>query len=83
MNSPEIKGGWDLITAKDVLEHIPKEKIPEILAAFRRRCKTLFIAPSKSTKVCEKCTLEHLQNRKRAPIRCTLCGSLKHNARFH
>jgi 2-polyprenyl-3-methyl-5-hydroxy-6-metoxy-1,4-benzoquinol methylase len=40
----DIKGGWDLIIAKDVLEHIPKEMIPEVLSALRRRCKTLFIA---------------------------------------
>lgn len=45
INSAEdIKGGWDLIIAKDVLEHIPKELIQETLAAFRRRCKCLFVA---------------------------------------
>mgnify|MGYP003655387019 CR=1 FL=1 len=40
----EIKGGWDLIIAKDVLEHINKEDLPAILAAFRRRCDHLFVA---------------------------------------
>ena len=44
IETPEdIKGGWDLIIAKDVLEHIPKEQLPEVLAAFRRRCKYLFV----------------------------------------
>lgn len=40
----EIKGGWDLIIAKDVLEHIPKEQIPNVLSEFRTRCKQLFVA---------------------------------------
>ena len=40
----EIKGGWDLIIAKDVLEHIPKENLPSTLAALRSRCKNIFIA---------------------------------------
>jgi SAM-dependent methyltransferase len=40
----DIKGGWDLIIAKDVLEHIPKEEIPSVLTALRRRCKTIFVA---------------------------------------
>jgi hypothetical protein len=45
IETPEdIKGGWDLIIAKDVLEHIPKEQIPVTLSAFRRRCKNLFVA---------------------------------------
>jgi SAM-dependent methyltransferase len=39
----DIKGGWDLIVAKDVLEHIPKEELPNVLSALRRRCKYLFI----------------------------------------
>jgi len=43
-SAEDIKGGWDLIIAKDVLEHIPKELLPETLAAFRRRCKHLFVA---------------------------------------
>ena len=43
-SADDIKGGWDLIIAKDVLEHIPKELLPETLAAFRRRCKHLFVA---------------------------------------
>lgn len=43
-NAEEIKGGWDLIIAKDVLEHIPKDVIPEVLKAFRARCKQIFIA---------------------------------------
>jgi SAM-dependent methyltransferase len=42
-SAEDVKGGWDLIIAKDVLEHIPKEKLPEVLAALRRRCKYLFI----------------------------------------
>ena len=40
----DIKGGWDLIIAKDVLEHIPKEEILSVLSALRRRCKTIFVA---------------------------------------
>lgn len=40
----EIKGGWDLIIAKDVLEHISKENLPNTLSAFRSRCKNIFIA---------------------------------------
>jgi hypothetical protein len=40
----DIKGGWDLIIAKDVLEHIPKQLIPGVLAELRRRCKTIFVA---------------------------------------
>lgn len=40
----DMKGGWDLIIAKDVLEHIPKDVIPTVLTAFRRRCKNLFVA---------------------------------------
>jgi 2-polyprenyl-3-methyl-5-hydroxy-6-metoxy-1,4-benzoquinol methylase len=43
-NAEDIKGGWDLIIAKDVLEHIPKEEILSVLVALRRRCKTIFIA---------------------------------------
>lgn len=43
-NVKEIKGGWDLIIAKDVLEHIPKEQIPNVLSEFRTRCKQLFVA---------------------------------------
>jgi 2-polyprenyl-3-methyl-5-hydroxy-6-metoxy-1,4-benzoquinol methylase len=37
-SAEDVKGGWDLIIAKDVLEHIPKEKLPEVLSALRRRC---------------------------------------------
>lgn len=45
INSAEqLRGGWDLIIAKDVLEHIPKETIPLVLSEFRRRCKNLFVA---------------------------------------
>ena len=40
----EIKGGWDLIIAKDVLEHIPKEQVLSVLKEFRSRCKQLFVA---------------------------------------
>jgi hypothetical protein len=40
----DVKGGWDLIIAKDVLEHIPKDLIPGVLAELRLRCKTLFVA---------------------------------------
>lgn len=40
----ELFGGWDLIIAKDVLEHIPKEIIPSVLSEFRCRCKNLFVA---------------------------------------
>ena len=40
----QLSGGWDLIIAKDVLEHIPKEEIPSVLTALRRRCKTIFVA---------------------------------------
>jgi hypothetical protein len=45
INSTEqIKGGWDLIIAKDVLEHIPKEQLPEVLKHFRARTKQLLVA---------------------------------------
>lgn len=40
----QLSGGWDLIIAKDVLEHIPKDIIPSVLSELRRRCKTLFVA---------------------------------------
>jgi 2-polyprenyl-3-methyl-5-hydroxy-6-metoxy-1,4-benzoquinol methylase len=40
----QLTGGWDLIIAKDVLEHIPKDLIPSVLSELRRRCKTLFVA---------------------------------------
>ena len=43
-NSEDIKGGWDLIIAKDVLEHIPKEEVLDTLKSLRNRCKTIFIA---------------------------------------
>lgn len=43
-NTEQLTGGWDLIIAKDVLEHIPKDVIPSVLAELRRRCKTLFVA---------------------------------------
>lgn len=43
-SASQLKGGWDLIIAKDVLEHIPHESIPEVLSELRRRCKTLFVA---------------------------------------
>ena len=35
---------YDLIIAKDVLEHIPKDEIPEILSVFRKAGKSLLIA---------------------------------------
>ena len=40
----DIGGGWDLIIAKDVLEHIPKEEVLDTLKSLRNRCKTIFIA---------------------------------------
>jgi hypothetical protein len=43
-SAEDIKGMWDLIIAKDVLEHIPKEKLSETLASLRSRCKILFVA---------------------------------------
>ena len=43
-STEQLSGGWDLIIAKDVLEHIPKEEIPSVLSELRRRCKTLFVA---------------------------------------
>jgi 2-polyprenyl-3-methyl-5-hydroxy-6-metoxy-1,4-benzoquinol methylase len=43
-NTEQLTGGWDLIIAKDVLEHIPKDIIPSVLHELRRRCKTLFVA---------------------------------------
>jgi len=43
-STEQLTGGWDLIIAKDVLEHIPKELIPSVLHELRRRCKTLFVA---------------------------------------
>lgn len=43
-SAEQLKGGWDLIIAKDVLEHISKDLIPSVLHELRRRCKTIFIA---------------------------------------
>ena len=43
-STEQLTGGWDLIIAKDVLEHIPKDLIPSVLSELRRRCKTLFVA---------------------------------------
>jgi len=43
-STEQLGGGWDLIIAKDVLEHIPKDLIPSVLSELRRRCKTLFVA---------------------------------------
>ena len=43
-NAEQLSGGWDLIIAKDVLEHIPKDIIPSVLSELRRRCKILFVA---------------------------------------
>lgn len=43
-NTEQLTGGWDLIIAKDVLEHIPKDVIPSVLSELRRRCKILFVA---------------------------------------
>lgn len=43
-STEQLTGGWDLIIAKDVLEHIPKDVIPSVLSELRRRCKTLFVA---------------------------------------
>jgi 2-polyprenyl-3-methyl-5-hydroxy-6-metoxy-1,4-benzoquinol methylase len=43
-SAEQLKGGWDLIIAKDVLEHIPKNMISSVLTELRRRCKTIFIA---------------------------------------
>lgn len=43
-SAEQLTGGWDLIIAKDVLEHIPKDIIPSVLSELRRRCKTLFVA---------------------------------------
>jgi len=43
-STEQLNGGWDLIIAKDVLEHIPKDIIPSVLSELRRRCKTLFVA---------------------------------------
>tara|TARA_B100000780_G_scaffold276361_1_gene244781 strand:+ start:2554 stop:3192 length:639 start_codon:yes stop_codon:yes gene_type:complete len=40
----DIKGGWDLIIAKDVLEHIPKDEILSVLKSLRARCKSIFVA---------------------------------------
>lgn len=40
----DIQGDYDLIIAKDVLEHIPKELIPDTLSVFREHCKNLFVA---------------------------------------
>jgi 2-polyprenyl-3-methyl-5-hydroxy-6-metoxy-1,4-benzoquinol methylase len=43
-SAEQLSGGWDLIIAKDVLEHIPKDVIPSVLSELRRRCKILFVA---------------------------------------
>jgi len=39
----ELTGGWDLMIAKDVLEHTTKENVPSILESFRTRAKQLFV----------------------------------------
>lgn len=43
-STDDIKGGWDLIIAKDVLEHIEKEHLPKVLADFRARAKQILVA---------------------------------------
>ena len=40
----DIKGNYDLIMAKDVLEHIPYDILPSILKAFRIRCRKILVA---------------------------------------
>jgi 2-polyprenyl-3-methyl-5-hydroxy-6-metoxy-1,4-benzoquinol methylase len=40
----QVSGGWDLIIAKDVLEHTTKDLVPKVLEAFRTRTKQLFVA---------------------------------------
>jgi SAM-dependent methyltransferase len=42
-NSSEIAEKYDWILAKDVLEHISYEELPEVLANFRARCDNLFV----------------------------------------
>ena len=39
----QISGGWDLIIAKDVLEHTTKDLVPKVLEAFRLRTKQLLV----------------------------------------
>lgn len=43
-STDDLKGGWDLIIAKDVLEHIDKEHLPKVLADFRARTKQILVA---------------------------------------
>jgi 2-polyprenyl-3-methyl-5-hydroxy-6-metoxy-1,4-benzoquinol methylase len=40
----DVNDEFDLIIAKDVLEHVPHKEIPRLLAGFRERCKNIFIA---------------------------------------
>jgi SAM-dependent methyltransferase len=40
----EISDGWDLIIAKDVLEHLTKDEIKHVLDVFRTKTNKLFIA---------------------------------------
>lgn len=40
----DIRGRYDLIIAKDVLEHIPKEDIPETLKVLSDHCSSILIA---------------------------------------
>jgi Methyltransferase domain len=40
----DIKGNYDLIMAKDVLEHVPYDVLPSILKAFRIRCRNILVA---------------------------------------
>ena len=43
-SADDISTIWDLIIAKDVLEHIPKDEIPFILKKLRHKCKSILVA---------------------------------------
>jgi SAM-dependent methyltransferase len=40
----DIRGNYDLIMAKDVLEHVPYEALADVLKAFRIRCRNILVA---------------------------------------
>lgn len=45
INSPdEISGHYDLLMAKDVLEHVPYDILPGMLKTFRTKCSKILVA---------------------------------------
>jgi len=40
----DITGNYDLLIAKDVLEHVPYDILPGMLKTFRQKCKNILVA---------------------------------------